>query len=94
MLIGTTTSAQTGLRKATSMVHRAAQEIAELNTSSSTSAKAAAANPSKIETTLQDRPDPVDATITMKLGQVMYRANLEVIKSVDEMRGKAADLIV
>ena len=93
MIVKTAASAQVGLRKATTMVGQAAQSIAALNTNEPHGASSPLAPAQSVNPRRSFFLDPTKAVIAMKSGQIMYRANLEVIKVTDEMRGKAADLI-
>jgi len=75
------------------MVGEAAHQLANMNTTKPINAEDANQAEPATKTNLDPNVDPTSAVITMKSGQIMYQANLEVLKSADEMRGRAADLI-
>ncbi len=75
------------------MVNEGAQQIASMNSKPSAQASGAATEEAATISHLDPTIDPTEAVISMKAGQIMYRANLEVLKSTDELRGRAADLI-
>ena len=86
-------SAADGLRKAASLVNKGAQKIANLNTAPQAPVEKPSDTTTLNKTKHARNATPTDAVITLKSGQIMYQANLEVLKRQDEMRGRAADLL-
>ena len=93
MLSKIVNSARNGLQRATSMVNEGAQQVAQMNSKPAAKANGAEEDAPAVVSHLNTSIDPVEAVISIKSGQIMYQANLEVLKSTDELRGKAADLI-
>ena len=93
MLSKIVNSARNGLQRAASMVNEGAQQVAQMNSKPVVQANGAEENAPAVVSHLNTNVDPVEAVIAIKSGQIMYQANLEVLKSTDELRGKAADLI-
>ncbi len=47
----------------------------------------------RVELSPRDPADPVDAALSLRAGERLYRANLQVIAIADETLGEAIDLL-